>query len=120
MNPFKPNLFSHAANLLLLVGYSLSDVLWLRLLAAVSSLIVIPYFVLQPVPMWTPIGWNAVLVAVNLFQSWRLFAERRAAKLTPQAADLRQSSTEKEASNGRGGRPFTLQRLIQAKHADLG
>jgi len=80
MNSLKTNCLFHAANVLLLLGYSLSDVLWLRLLAAASSLIVIPYFVLQPTPMWTAIGWNAVLAAVNLVHSWRLLVERRAAK----------------------------------------
>ena len=78
MNSLKTNCLFHAANVLLLLGYSLSDVLWLRLLAAASSLIVIPYFVLQPTPMWTAIGWNAVLAAVNLVHSWRLLVERRA------------------------------------------
>jgi hypothetical protein len=41
-----PNLnwFFHAANIILVVGYSVRDVLWLRLLAAASSLIALPFF----------------------------------------------------------------------------
>ena len=90
MNPFKTNYFIHAANLLLLVGYSLSDILLLRLLTAAASLIAIPYFALQPAPMWVPISWNTVLAAINLFQSWRIFVKRRTAKLTPGEENLRQ------------------------------
>jgi len=80
MNSFRSNCLIHAANVLLLLGYSVSDVLWLRLLAAASSLISIPYFAMQPSPLWLAITWNVVFAAVNLFQSWRLFAKRRAVK----------------------------------------
>jgi Popeye protein conserved region len=83
MNSLKPNLLFHTANALLLLGYSVSDVLWLRLLGAVSALISIPYFAMQPAPMWLPIGWNAAFVTVNLFHSWRLVLRRRALKVAP-------------------------------------
>jgi CRP-like cAMP-binding protein len=63
--------------------------LWLRLFAVVSALIAIPYFVLQPTPLWVPIGWSAVFAAINLFQSWRLFMERRPVKLTPEEEEVR-------------------------------
>ena len=33
MTSFNPNYFIHAANVLLLVAYSVRDILWLRLLA---------------------------------------------------------------------------------------
>jgi Popeye protein conserved region len=81
MNSFRSNCLIHAANVLLLLGYSVSDVLWLRLLAAASSLISIPYFAMQPSPLRVAIAWNVVFAAVNLFQSWRLFAKRRAVKV---------------------------------------
>src|SRR5215831_12322331 len=54
MNSLNPNLFLHAANVLLLVAYSVRDVLWLRLFAVAASLIAIPYFVLQPTRLWVP------------------------------------------------------------------
>jgi len=44
--------FIHAANILLLGAYSVRDILWLRLLAVASSLAAIPYFLLQPTPLW--------------------------------------------------------------------
>lgn len=40
--------------------------LWLQLVAIISGLLGIPYFVLQPAAMWVRMGCNYVLVAVNL------------------------------------------------------
>jgi hypothetical protein len=72
------------------VAYSVRDVLWLRLFAVAAALIAIPYFVLHPTPLWEPLGWTIVFAAINGFQSWRLFAERRPVKLTPEEEDVRQ------------------------------
>jgi len=89
MNSFNPNHFLHAANVLLLVAYSVRDVLWLRLFAVASSLIAIPYFVLQPTPLWVPIAWSSVFASINLIQSWRLYVERRPVKLTLEEEEIR-------------------------------
>ena len=89
MNSFNPNYFLHAGNVLLLVAYSVRDILWLRLFAVISALIAIPYFVLQPAPLWVPIGWSCVFAAINLYQSWRLFVERRPVKLSPEEEEVR-------------------------------
>jgi hypothetical protein len=89
MNSINPNYFIHAANALLLVAYSVRDILWLRLFALVASLIAIPYFILQPTTLWAPISWSALFAAINLFQSWRLFVERRPVKLTSEEEDIR-------------------------------
>ncbi len=94
MNSFNPNYFLHAANVLLLVAYSVRDILWLRLFAVASAVIAIPYFVLQPVPLWVPIAWSSVFAAINLFQSWRLFVERRPVKLTPEEEEVRRLAFE--------------------------
>lgn len=82
MVSFNPNYFLHAANILLLVAYSVRDILWLRLFAVASGVISIPYFVLQPSPLWVPISWTVVFAGINLFQSYRLFVERRPVQLT--------------------------------------
>src|ERR1700746_1701036 len=84
-----PDYFIHAANILLLAASSVRDILWLRLFAVASSLAAIPYFVFQPTPLWAPISWSAVFAAINLFQSWRLFVERRPVKLTPEEEAVR-------------------------------
>jgi hypothetical protein len=90
MNTFSPNYFIHAANVLLVVAYSVRDILWLRLFAVGAALISIPYFVLQPTTLWAPLSWSVVFAAINLLQSWRLFIERRPVKLTPDEEDIRQ------------------------------
>ena len=84
MNSFSPNYFIHVANVLLLVAYSVRDILWLRLFAVGAALISIPYFLLQPTKLWAPLSWSVVFAAINLIQSWRLFIERREVKLTPE------------------------------------
>lgn len=89
MNSFNPDYFIHAANVLLLLAYSVRNILWLRLFALASSLIAIPYFVLQPTPLWAPIGWSSLFAAINIFQSWRLIIERRPVKLTPEEEEIR-------------------------------
>lgn len=94
MNAFNPNYFLHAANIMLLVAYSVRDILWLRLFAVTASLVSIPYFVLQPAPLWAPIAWSSVFATINLFQSWRLFMERRPVKLTPEEEDVRRLAFE--------------------------
>jgi CRP-like cAMP-binding protein len=90
MNSVNPDYCIHAGNVVLLLAYSVRDIFWLRLFALASSLIAIPYFVFQPTPLWAPLSWSALFAAVNLFQSWRLFLERRPVKLTPEEEDVRQ------------------------------
>jgi CRP-like cAMP-binding protein len=48
-----------------------------------------PFYVLQPTTLWAPLLWSAVFAAINLFQSWRLFLERRPVKLTPEEDEVR-------------------------------
>ena len=84
-----PSYFLHIANILLLVAYSVRDILWLRLFAVAASLISLPYFMLQPEPLWVPIFWSGVFAAINSFQSWRIFVERRPVKLTPEEDEIR-------------------------------
>lgn len=89
MKSLNPNYFIHAANILALLAYSVRDILWLRLLVIASSLIAVPYFVLQPKPLWPSVGWSSVFIVLNLFQSWRLFVERRPVKLTSEEEQVR-------------------------------
>jgi len=87
---FHADYFVHAANIVLLIAYSVRDILWLRILALTSSLIAIPYFLLQPVPLWAPLGWTIVFAGVNIVQSSRLLLERRPVKLTSEEEQVRQ------------------------------
>ena len=83
-----PDYFIHAANVLLLVAYSVRDVLWLRLFAVAASLIAIPFYVLQPTVLWAPLAWSGVFAAINLFQSWLLILERRPVRLTAEEQEI--------------------------------
>lgn len=94
MTSFHPDYFIHGANVLLLSAYSVRDILWLRLLAVASSVCAIPYFLLQPTPLWAPLGWSVLFVAINLFQSSRLFIERRPVKLTDEEESARRLAFE--------------------------
>ena len=89
MNFFTADYFIHAANILLLIAYSVRDVLWLRLFAVAASLIAIPYYVIQPTVLWAPLAWSVVFASINLFQSWLLFIERRPVKLTAEEEEIR-------------------------------
>lgn len=84
-----PDYFIHAANILLLIAYSVRDVLWLRLFAVAASVIAIPFYVMQPTVLWAPLAWSVVFAAINLFQSWLLFVERRPVKLTAEEEEIR-------------------------------
>jgi CRP-like cAMP-binding protein len=89
MTNYSPDYFIHAANILLLVAYSVRDILWLRLFAVAASVVSIPFYLLQPATLWAPFGWTVVFAAINSLQSWRLFMERRPVKLTAEEEEVR-------------------------------
>jgi CRP-like cAMP-binding protein len=89
MTNFSPDYFIHAANILLLVAYSVRDILWLRLFAVAASLVSIPYFLLQSSTLWAPLWWTIVFAGINLLQSARLFMERQPVKLTAEEEEVR-------------------------------
>jgi len=65
------------ANVIYLFSYSVRDILWLRILTVVGATLLMPYYYLQTVPLWAPIGWNMVFVAINIYWITRLVLERR-------------------------------------------
>src|SRR5678816_704623 len=67
----------HLSNVLLLVAYSVRDILWLRWFAVAAALTNIPYFLLQGTVLWPPVLWALVFTAINLYQIARLYLERR-------------------------------------------
>ncbi len=72
----------HFSNILLLVAYSLRDILWLRWFAVAAALTNIPYFLLQGTVLWPPVLWAVVFTAINLYQITRLYLERRPVRLS--------------------------------------
>jgi hypothetical protein len=77
MNIHATDLLAHFANVLLLVSYSVRDMLWLRWFAVASALTVMPYYVLQPNILWPPVFWGSIFTAINLYQIARIYMERR-------------------------------------------
>ena len=67
----------HFSNILMLLSYSVRDILWLRWFAVGAALTNIPYFLLQGTVLWPPILWAAVFTTINLYQIARLYLERR-------------------------------------------
>jgi Popeye protein conserved region len=67
----------HFSNVLLLVAYSVRDILWLRWFAVAAALTNIPYFLIQGTVLWPPVIWALVFTAINLYQISRIYLERR-------------------------------------------
>src|SRR3989442_1307750 len=67
----------HFSNVLLLVSYSVRNILWLRWFAVAAALTNMPYFLMQHTVLWPPILWAVVFTAINLYQISRIYLERR-------------------------------------------
>src|SRR5262245_44063704 len=79
---FQIDFLIHAANVLYLFAFMLRDILWLRILTIVSAACFIPYFYFRPEPLMTPIYWNLVFTALNIYWICRLLLERLPVKLS--------------------------------------
>jgi len=77
MNMQAADYLVHFSNILLLVSYSVRDILWLRWFAVAAALTVVPYYLVQPNVLWPPVLWGLVFIAINLFQIARIYLERR-------------------------------------------
>jgi Popeye protein conserved region len=76
------NYWIHVANVLYFASYLVKDILWLRVLTVVAGLLLLPYYFMQPVPLWPAIAWSGVFLAVNVVQIKVLLFERRPIHLT--------------------------------------
>jgi hypothetical protein len=77
MNAHFAEYLVHFSNILMLVSYSVRDILWLRWFAVAAALTNIPYFLLQRDVLWPPVLWALVFTTINLFQIARIYLERR-------------------------------------------
>ena len=82
------DLLVHFSNVLLLLAYSVRDMLWLRWFAVAAALTNIPYFLLQRHILWPPILWGAVCTAINLYQIVHRYMERRPVRLSEEEEKL--------------------------------
>jgi CRP-like cAMP-binding protein len=78
----------HFSNVLMLVAYSVRDVLWLRWFAVAAALTNIPYFLLRPERLWPPVVWALVFTMINLLQIFRIYLERRPVTLSEEEQKL--------------------------------
>jgi Cyclic nucleotide-binding domain len=79
---FQIDLLIHAANVLYLFAFMVRDILWLRILAVAAAAFLIPYFYFRPEPLMTPVYWNLVFAALNIYWICRLLLERLPVKLS--------------------------------------
>jgi hypothetical protein len=70
--------FLHFANVLYLIAYLVRDILWLRIIAVVAMISMLPYYYYSSGgPQWAPISWQTLFLAVNIAQIAVLILERR-------------------------------------------
>lgn len=72
--------FLHLANILYLASYSVRDILWLRVLTVAAMLSL--SWCYWSCDEYSPLAWQAVFLAINLFQIWLLVLERRPVQLS--------------------------------------
>src|SRR5690349_5117336 len=76
------NALDTLSNLIFIGAYWAKDILWLRLLAMLGSLVLIPYYLLQTEPLWTPTMWSCVFVSIHGTRAWGILKERRPVPFT--------------------------------------
>jgi hypothetical protein len=76
------NFLDDLANTIFIGAYWVKDILWLRLLSIVGSLVVIPYYLLQTEPLWTPTMWSCVFISIHATRAWGIKKERRPVAFT--------------------------------------
>ena len=82
------DLLVNFSNILLLVSYSVRDILWLRWFAVAAALTNIPYFLSQADILWPPVLWGLVFTLINLYQIFRIYMERRPVVLSADEQQL--------------------------------
>jgi len=79
----------HLAFGLIAFSFLVKDIFWLRIVSILASLFSVFYnYVIPPEPMWIPIGWNFVFVALNLYHIAVIIYEKRPIKMEPKDKEL--------------------------------
>ena len=79
----------HLAFGLIAFSFLVKDILWLRLVSILASLFSVFYnWVIPVAPMWIPIGWNFVFVALNLYHIAIIVYEKRPVQMSPKHREL--------------------------------
>jgi len=85
---FKLDYLISLSSLLTVASFSVRAMLPLRTLAVASQVFAIPYFMLQPTPLWTPVGWTGLFMVINLYHITCILLERRPVKFNPDEQQL--------------------------------
>ena len=75
------DIWFHLANVLYVVSYLVTDIMWLRALAVAGGLSSLTWTLTAPTPSLTFIGWTLVYNTINIVQIARLWRERRPVRL---------------------------------------
>ena len=79
----------HLAFGLIAFSFLVKDILYLRFLSILASLFSVFYNFYIPVePMWLPIGWNFVFVALNLYHIAVIIYEKRPVQMSPKHKEI--------------------------------
>jgi len=79
----------HLAFGLIAFSFLVKDILYLRLLSILASLFSVFYnFYIPAVPMWLPIGWNFIFVAVNVYHIAIILYEKRPVSMDDKDREL--------------------------------
>jgi Cyclic nucleotide-binding domain len=78
----------HFSNVLLLVSYSVRDILWLRWFAVAAAVANVPYYLAQTTVLWPPVIWGGVFMLINVYQIGRIYLERRPVVLSAEERQL--------------------------------
>ena len=79
----------HLAFGLIAFSFLVKDILYLRLVSILASAFSVFYNFYIPVePMWLPIGWNFVFVALNLYHIAVIIYEKRPVQMSPKHKEL--------------------------------
>jgi hypothetical protein len=78
----------HLANVLYVVSYLVTDIMWLRALAVLGGLSSLTWTLTTPTPSLTFIGWTLVYNTINMVQIGRLWHERRPLRLSAEEQAL--------------------------------
>jgi len=79
----------HLAFGLIAFSFLVKDILYLRLVSILASLFSVFYNFYIPIePMWLPIGWNFVFIAVNLYHIAVIIYEKRPVHMSPKHKEL--------------------------------
>lgn len=78
----------HVSNVMLLISYSVRNILWLRWFAVASAVIEIPYYLGQTNVLWPPVAWGVVFIFINLYQIAHIYWRRRSIVLSAEEQSL--------------------------------